>query len=325
MKLRQFAAASPSGVDAHFDSPLSNLAIMAFQGRAQYIAQQLFPVVPVAKQSDKYYIIDQDSWLLIPDTARSPKTAPNRIEFKVSSESYFADNYALAGENAKEDLANADVAIMLRQNTVNVVMDALLRDYEARVANMVTSGTNLGSYVSLTGGSKWGDFTNSNPLTDVTTGHAFIQNTTGLKANTMVIDANTLRVVRRHPVLLDMYKYTTSGLMKMEDLKNAFDVENLLVAEGIKNVAPEGATASTVNIWGNNVILAHVDPAAVSRQTRTFGLSFRWNPVGMAAPMQVRRYEDPDPGKAVEVVDVAYFQDEKIVARNLSYGILSTL
>src|SRR5437667_1119801 len=102
---RRYAVAAASGRDAHLDVPLSNLAIAAFaSGTEGYIAGQLFPSVPVDKQSNRYYIIDPDSWLRIPDTRRAPKTRPNRIEFKVSSDAYFADNYALAGEIAKEDL-----------------------------------------------------------------------------------------------------------------------------------------------------------------------------------------------------------------------------
>src|SRR5262245_23116672 len=112
-------AASPTGRDAHYDSMLSNLSIAAFAATAEqqgFIAQDIFPTETVPKQSNKYYIIDPDSWLRISDTRRAPKTQPNRIEFKVSSDAYFADNYALAGEIAKEDLANADAAIMLREN-----------------------------------------------------------------------------------------------------------------------------------------------------------------------------------------------------------------
>jgi len=324
MYIRKYAASTATGRDAHFDGPLSNLAIKAFQGRDGFIAQQLMPIVPVGKQSDKYYIIDKDSWLLIPDTRRAPKTSPKRVEFKVSSESYFCDNYALAGENAKEDLANADMAIQLRKNAVDVVMDALLRDYEVRVANAVTSLTNLGSGVSLTGTAKWSDYSNSDPIADVTTGHATIRQNTGLTANTLVIDEDTLAILIRHSLLLDMYKYTSGGQLKMDQLKDAFRVDNILVGRGVKNNAREGATASITNIWGNNAILARVSPG-VGLQTETFGLSFRWTPANMPAPMQVRKYDDADPGKAVEVVDVGYYQDEKVVASALAYGISGTL
>lgn len=314
----------PTGRSLHIDTPLSNLAIKAFQGSGNFIAQALFPIVPVGKQSDKYYTIDKDSWLLLPNTRRAPKTSPRRIEFKVSSDSYFADNYALAGENSLEDLDNADNAVQLRQNTVNVVTDGLLRDYEDRVARAVTSGTNLGSYVSLSGTNKWSNFVNSDPLSDVTTARAFIRQRTGLDANTLVIDNDTAAVIRRHPALLELYKYTSGGQITMQQLKDAFDVQTILIGEGIKNMAKEGATASIVNIWGNNVILAHVEKA-ISLQTATFGLSFRWTPAGIPAPMQVSRYNDPDPGKKVEVIETGYYQDEKIVASALAYGILSTL
>ena len=314
----------PTGRAIHIDTPLSNLAIKAFQGSGNFIAQMLFPIVPVGKQSDKYYTIDKDSWLLMPNTRRAPKTSPRRIEFKVSSDSFYADNYALAGENSLEDLDNADNAVQLRQNTVNVVTDGLLRDYEDRVARAVTSGTNLGSYVSLAGINKWSNFVNSDPLSDVTTARAFIRQRTGLDANTMVIDNDTAAVIRRHPALLELYKYTSGGQITMQQLKDAFDVQTILMGEGIKNMAKEGATASIVNIWGNNVILAHVEKA-ISLQTATFGLSFRWTPSGIPAPMQVSRYNDPDPGKKVEVIETGYYQDEKIVASALAYGILSTL
>lgn len=316
--------ASASGRDAHLDVPLSNLAIKAFAGTQDYIAQRLFPIVPVDKRSDKYYIIDKDSWLRIGYSKRAPKTSPRRLNFKVSSDSYFAENYALAGDNAKEDLANADTAIRLRQNTTDFVTNMLLRDYEDRVARKVTSGTNLGSYVALTGTAKWNDYTNSDPLSDISTGHAFIRQNTGMKANTLVIDEDTIAVVRRHPVLLDLFKYTAGGMITEAQLREVFDISNVLIGRGIKNDALEGATASITNIWGNNVILCYVQPG-VSLETATAGLTFRWTPAGLPLPMQTMRYEDPDPGKKVEIVEVGMYQDEKIVARELMYGVLSTL
>lgn len=316
--------ASASGRDAHLDVPLSNLAIKAFAGASDYIAQRLFPIVPVDKQSGKYYIIDKDSWLRIGYSLRAPKTAPRRLNFKVSSDSYFANNYSLAGDNAKEDLANADTAVRLRQNTTDFVTNMLMRDYEDRVARKVTSGTNLGSYVSLSGTAKWSDYTNSDPLSDVSTAHAFVRQNTGLKANTMVIDEDTIAIIRRHPLLLDLFKYTAGGMVTQAQLQEAFDIQNVLIGRGIKNNALEGATASITNIWGNNVILCYVEPG-VSLETATFGLSFRWTPAGLPLPMQVMRYDDPDPGKKVEIVEVGMYQDEKIVAKELSFGILNTL
>ncbi len=313
------------GRGGHHDRPLTNLALKAFDGGQSGVAPRLFPTVPVDKQSDRYFTVDRDTWLLAHDTKRAPKTQANLVEFKVSSDAYFADNHALGAEEALEHLANADAAIQIRQRHTLNVTEGLLRGLEIRVANMVTSGSNLGSYVSLAGGAKWGDFVNSDPISDVTTGHAFIRQRTGLRANTMVIDRDTLMVVKRHPVLLDLFKYTSGGMLSEEQLRAVFEVDQILVGDGIKNVAKEGATASIVNIWGNNVLLARVEPA-VSLQTATFGLGFRWTPPGFPQPFTVARQAFSGPGtRNVEVLEASYFQDEKIVATDLAYGILSVL
>jgi hypothetical protein len=312
------------GRDAHHDAPLTNVAIKAFAGGEGYVGQSLFPTVPVGKQSDRYFVIDKDSWILVPKTFRAPKTSPRRIEWKVSSDAYFCDNFALAGDNAKEDLANADIALALRENTTMVVTEGLLRDLEVRIANLVTSISNVGSGVALTGAAKWGDYVSSDPIADVTTAHAFIRQRTGLLANTLVMDEDTYQVVRRHPVLLDMFKYTSGGLLTDDQIRNVFKVGTLLTAQGIKNNAAEGATASIVNIWGNVALLARIEPG-VTLKTATFGLAYRWQPADIPGPMQVLRYDDPDPGKKAETIEVGYYQDEKIVARDLAYVIKDTL
>lgn len=318
------AGNTPVGGDAHLDAPLSNVAIRAFQSVDGYIAPLVMPVVSVAKQSNKYYVIDKDNWLRIENSYRAPKAKPNRIEFQVSSDGYHADNYALATENAKEDLANADNAIRLRENSVQFVSEMLARDYEVRVANICTSGTQLGSYVSLSGTAKWSDYTNSDPISDVTTAQATIRAVTGFTGNTAIIDHDTHMIVRRHPKILDMFKYTKGGMATMDELKEVFEVDNILIAKGIKNNQLAGATASITNIWGNNVLIARIQPG-LSLQTATFGLTMRWQPSGIPAPMQVSRYDDPDPGKKVEVIEASVYQDEKVVAKDLSYGILSAI
>ena len=309
---------TPSGKDAHHDAPLANLAIKAFAASEGFIANQVLPIVPVMKQSDRYYIIDPDSWLRVPFTKRARKTSAREVEYQVSSDNYYADNYALLTTNAKEDLANADNAIRLRENSTLFVTEMLLRDNEVRVANLATTGTNLGSYVSLSGTAKWTDFVNSDPIADVTTARAFIRGKTGIEANTMIIDYDTKEIVKRHPALLDMFKYTSAGMLDDKELMHVFGVANILTAAGIKNNAREGAVASITNIWGNNVIIAHIEPG-ISLETKTFGLTMRWTPEGFPAPVQAMRYDHHDQSKHAEVVEVGVFQAEKIVAKDLAY------
>ena len=259
---RKAFAATPIGADGHLDVPLSNVAVRGFNdGTDGLIGNSIFPEVPVGKQSDKYYIIDKAAFLRIPDALRAPKTQARNVEFRVSSESYFADNYALAAENALEDLANADNAIKLRENSTILVTGNLRRGAEERVANLITSASNLGSGVALTGANKWSDFVGSDPIADVNTGHATIRQNTGLRANTMIIDFDTIMVIRRHPKILDMFKYTSGGEVTDQALKDVFKVERILVGDGVKENQLEGDAASSMtNIWGNNAVLARIGP-----------------------------------------------------------------
>ncbi len=315
-----------TGADAHVDVPLSNLAVEAFSaGDDEFIGDQVFPMVDVGKQSDKYYIIEKAAFLRDEDALRAEKTKARRIEFTVNSDRYFADNYALASENPLEVLSNADVAIRLRENSTKLVVGRLRRAQEIRVANAVTSATNLGSGVALTGTAKWTDFINSDPIGDVTTGHATIKQVTGLVANTMIMDWDTMMVVRRHPDLLDMFKYTSGGMLNQDQLGSVFGVSRMLIGQGVKENALEGATSSITNIWGNNVILAHIEPGT-GLQTRTLGLRFQWRPAGFPGPMQVERQVEKGAGsRKVEIIEAGHFQDEKIVASELGYAITGTL
>ena len=91
----------------HLDKPLSNLAVAAFDGVASNIADMIAPVVPVAKRSDKYYTFTKNSWLRIPSTIRTPGSPSKRIEWDISSDSYWCEGYGLAAEWPVEDEAKA--------------------------------------------------------------------------------------------------------------------------------------------------------------------------------------------------------------------------
>jgi hypothetical protein len=327
MEQKNFSGAYPSGADAHVNVPLSNFASEAFSLNEEgYVAPQLLPAIPVDKQSNKYYVINQDEFFRNPSTGtlRAPKTAANRVEFTISSNAYFANNYALAVENALEDLDNADLQVRLRENSVRLISNLLMLDQEVRVANMVTSISNVGSGVALAGQAKWGD-PNSDPIGDVNTAHAFMRSNTALTANTAVIDWDTMQVVRRHPAILDMFKYTSAGELTDDNLRQVFKVDKVLVAKAIRNQGKEGQANSMANVWGNCCLLAYVGNNT-GMQSVTFGGRFRWQPPIFPADFGVTTTVYNGAGtKHIEMIEAGYFQDEKVIAKALSYLIKDTI
>ncbi len=310
---------------SHIDVPLTNLAVSAFNADGDFIGGQLFPTVPVGKQSDGYYIINPDMFLRVPDTTRSPMTAPKMGDWDVSTNTYFCKNYAFGKMTAKETLGNADMAIRIRETSQRFVTGVLLRDKEQRIFNLVGSISNVGSGVALTGGDKFSDPVNSDPIAVVNTGSAFIESRTGFKPNVLAMDKDTRKILRFHPALRDFMKYTAAGPIPDAMLAELFDVDRILVARGIYNPALEGATGSRANIWGNTMVLAKVDPGTIGLQTETFGVSMEWTPEGFPAAMAVERYDHHDRGRKAEIIAAQYFADEKIVATDFAYTVTGTL
>lgn len=326
MEQRNYAY--PAGTDAYISMPLSNLAVEAFASDdSQFIAQDLLPEISVPKQSGKYYIIEKGEFLRTSGTGalRAPKAKARRVEFSVSCDSYFADNYALASEIALEDMVNADAALALRENSVRLVANRLRIDQEIRVANLVTSISNVGSGVALSGTNKWSDPINSDPIGDINTGHAFIRGATGLTANTLVLDWDTLQTLRRHQDIIELFKYTSGGELTDAQLQSVFKVDRVLVGKGIKNGGNEGAATSMTNIWGNTALLAYVGPTN-GMQSATFGARFRWqNPI-YPANFGVKTNVENKAGEGnIEIVEAGYYQDEKVIAREFAYAITGTL
>ncbi len=263
-----------TGRDLHIDSPLSNLAVMAFGIGQGLVGDAILPTVPVDKQSNLFYVIDKATWLRLPTTdVRAPKTPPKRVEWKVSSAGYFARNHALAGEVGDEDRANADNQIMLEQRTTMFVTQQLNRLREQRIANIVSSISNCGSGLAVS--TKWSNFVGSSPLS----------------------------------------------------LADAFSVTRLLIGDAVVNTAKEGQAAVMSNIWPNMCWIGYVDPNAAggTMQAVTYGLAFRWTDPILGVPLAVRRYRDADEGKKTDVLDIQYYQDERVVGQELSYLLTGTI
>lgn len=319
--------AYPVGGDAHYDVPLSNLAVEAFAAELPgMVADILAPAVPVEKQSNRYYKIEKDAFLRIPNGLRAPRDTAKKIYFTVSSDTYNCPNYALSTDFPLEELANADMQIRLRQNGVRIITNALRKGQEKRIADKVTSITNIGSGVLLTGSNKYGD-PSSSPISDSRTAHAFMERQTGgLSPNVAIVDADTVRVLRTHPELLDMFKYTTGGMITLDQLRDALEVDKIYVARGKFENMPEGSASSSItNVWGNSLLYAHIE-APTGLQTVTAMLRMQWRSGIYPADFGVQSKVFDGAGEPkVEVLEAGHYQDEKIIAPDLLYLVGTTL
>lgn len=304
----------PSGRQLHIDAALSDILVATFETEGDFIAQQLFPVVPVDKQSNKYYTLRKEAWLATPRTHRAPRTRANIVEFDISSDAYFCSNYALAGEIPLEDLANADAAIRLRDSTTRLIGRGLLADKEVRVAAAAYTG--VATVIRNSGADAWTATTSADIQAQIHAAHQVVFRGTGMRANALFIDYDSYLLAKRNQLLFSKFQYRATGPAMISDaqLMEALMVDRIVVARSQKNNANIGQAASITSIWGPTALLARVEQSAPSMMTATFGLSFRWTNPSLGTPMAVTtKVEDEAGDRHVEILEAGYHDDEKVV------------
>lgn len=280
---------TPSQV--HIDAPLTNLTLAYLQSADNFIADKVFPIVDVDKQSDKYYIYDRENFNRSGQRKQlAPRTRPERIGMSLSNDNYFADVFGLATDFDEQTLANEDAALETRAMGAQMLIHNMLIDREKDfVTNFFSDGiwgTNWDGVANADNDTaaevtNWDDYTNSTPIVDVRRLARTVQlKSGGFKPNTMVVTKAVRDVLVDHPDVLARLNggATVSNTALVTDAKLAeiFEVERFFVMEAIENTAAEGATESNSFIGGNDVLLCYT-PSSAGLRSPAAGLTFAWN------------------------------------------------
>ena len=103
--------AMPTLHDVHIDGPLSNVSI-AYKNE-NYIADQVFPALAVAKKSDKYFVFDRTAWFRNEVSERAPGDLAKEADYGITTASYNCVVKALAKVVADEVRMNADSPLVM--------------------------------------------------------------------------------------------------------------------------------------------------------------------------------------------------------------------
>lgn len=296
----------PTLRDVHVDQPLSNLSVG--YSNAEYIANQIFPVVTVQKKSDVYFTFDKSQWFRRRAAHRAPGTKAQRADYGITTASYNCLNYALAKAIPDEVRANADVPLRPDVEAVEFTTDALLLDLEARVAALTTA---CGSWASASNpGTTWEDAT-STPLEDIDNLVNAIVKQIGRRPNVAVTSWGVWQELKHHPDLLDLVKHTRPGMVQMSDIADFFGFDKFLVGMALEDSAQEGATASLDYIWGLHLWAGYVPNAPALREPAA-GYVLSWG------GRKVERFREDQEHQ--DIVSVEEHLDEVITASDAGGG-----
>ena len=315
---------TPSAV--HIDQPLSNLTLAYVQEQTNFIADKVFPTVGVQRQSDKYYIYDRANMNRTGDVKKlAPRTEVNRIGMAISNDSYFADVYGLGMDFDEQTLANEDAMLEIRAAGSQTIVNRLLIHREEQFASSFFAAGIWGT--DVTPSNLWSDYTNSTPITDVTTGRRTMQlKSGGFKPNTMVVGKEVRDILINHPDILVRLNggatVTNTALITNAKLAEIFEVENFYVMEAVKNDAVEGLAESNSFIGGKNALLVHA-PRNAGLMTPASGLTFAWNNIPGANNLGITVESFSDDAlkrqQVAEHIQVKMAYDMKVVGADLGY------
>lgn len=315
----------PTQSQVHVDAILTNISVAYMQRAENFIADKVFPVVPVDKQSDKYFVYEKNDWLRDEAQVRTDGTESVGSGYNIATATYYADVYAIHKDIGDQTRANADAPINVDREAAEFVTHRLLTRREIQFNNdFMTTGkwaTDVtGVAASPTTGQtiQWSDYTNSDPIEDIERGKAGILSVTGLEANTLVLGYDVFRQLKNHPDLVDRIKYTSSQTITEDMLARMFDIERVLVSKSIKATNREGATGAYSFTTGKTALLAHVAPNP-GVLTPSAGYTFSWTGVSQGMGLTIGTSSFRLESLRATRVEAELAFDNKVVANDLGY------
>ena len=294
------------------DPMLTNVAI-AYENDA-YIADQIFPMFKVAKQSGKHFVYNQARFR-VNDSLRGTGSPSNEVTLSLTvGSAYFADDHALSMSVADEDVDNAITPTDPFVDATEFLMDQHMVSREVELAAMLADTAVLTQNTTLSGTSQWSDSTNSDPIANIETAKQTIHAAIHKMPNTLILGKQVYDKLKHHPAVLERIKYSQKGIITPDLLASLFEVERVLIGGAGKTTSAEGQTETTGYIWGKHAILAYIAPS-VKPKMLTLGMTYTWK---VLKTERLRSSVEED--KKVTKVRVGdWYYDQKLVSASAGY------
>lgn len=279
---------SPNAGAVHVSRLNTQFSIAYIQNAKAFIAGQVFPSVPVDKQTDRFVSYPKGAFMRSQMKKRAPGARATLADYTVdNTNSYFCDTYALAKVIPDESTVNQDAPIINneRDTTNFLTLQALIQREKEFVATYFKAGVwthNKTGVAATPTGQQFLQF-NDTASTPIKTIRAWCTemalNSGGFRPNTMTLGRNVYDAFLDHPEIIDRIKYgQTPGapaMVNRQTLAALFEVDRVLVCDAVENTAIEGATDVFAFIANKGLMLTYA-PETPSRLMPSAGYVFPW-------------------------------------------------
>ena len=285
--------------------------------REGFIGHRVMPVVEVESATGKFGKLSIEHLLQTRDTLRAPGGGYSRQQHQFTEDSYITEEHGaeevIDDNDSKmyQDFFDHELVATKRAR------DAILRNAEIRIADKLFNTTN---FTPTTVTTEWSVLTSSAPITDVEAAVQRLWNTTGIRANALIVNWKVFRNLRNTTQIVDRIKYSGIDDPKAEKitesmLAEVFGIRYVIVAGSPKNTANEGAAVSISPIWSDEyALVTRVSNSADFREP-CIGRTMHWSEDGSSIFGTVEEYREED--KRSTIIRVRHQVDEKILYSEL--------
>lgn len=272
----------PTPAQMHVDRYLTNLSVAFVQRSRNFVADKVFPVVPVAKQSDLYPVYDRGYFFRDEMRPRPLGGEAAKAGYKITNKRYYCEEFALAHTIDDRVRANADQPLNPDRAGMRLLTTQAMihrdRDWSSKYFKTGVWTTDLTGVAASPGTGQFLQFdqSGSDPIGVVDAEKDRIAESTGYEPNVLVLGRKVYRVLRNHADIVDRVKYTQRGVIDTEILASLFGVERVVVPGSIYNAAAEGATDDfNFIVSSDDMLLVYAAPEPALEEP-SGGYIFAW-------------------------------------------------
>jgi hypothetical protein len=310
----------PTQSQVHVDALLSNVSVAMLQTADKFVANRVFPDIPVQKQSDKYAVFPMADFNRDSMLKRADGTESTGDNFQVSNTSYFCDVFALHKDIGDQTRANADNVFAIdRATTEFLTLKALIN----KESNFISTAWGTGKWSTDQVGTadfvKFSDV-NALPIKEIREAITAVHLKSGFRPNIAVMGRDVLDVLLEHPNVVNRVSGgATTGspaVITKTQLASLFEVDEILVLDGIYNAAKEGLTASNSWFASDGILLLYRTPSP-GMFVPNAGYTFSWSGFLGQAGMGTRINSFYLQQLRAQRIEIESAYDMKIVAADL--------
>ncbi|MFV0626156.1 MAG: phage capsid protein [Alphaproteobacteria bacterium] len=255
------------------DNELTAIAIGYKNPKENFIADKVFPYVPVGTPDFGYNTYPLAEGFTVPDTKVGRTSKPNSVEFSAKRKNASVQDYGLEVPVPNYDVAYAPKNYNPKGRATEGGTNLILLDRELRAANFFKNPLNFGYKKTLAGNDKISS-DDGDPIELLLKA----KDEMIMGANTLVLGMDVWTKLRLHPkVVAAVNKNSgTSGVASRQAVAELLEVNEVIVGNSKHNVSKKGQTAQVASTWAGVMSLLHLDDTADTENGVTFGLTARF-------------------------------------------------